>query len=97
MDCPANFGPSTTCTKYDTVIYQHIMVISKPTAVLSWRRRYSCKLNLVYEREIIMSTGGDGTEPEEIGFVFDFKYLGHYYSGLAWMAQRLVSSKRPTR
>jgi hypothetical protein len=21
--------------------------------------------------------GGDGTEPEEIGFVFDFKYLGH--------------------
>jgi hypothetical protein len=22
--------------------------------------------------------GEDGTEPEEIGFVFDFKYLGHY-------------------
>jgi hypothetical protein len=23
--------------------------------------------------------GGDGTEPEEIGFVFDFKYLGHWF------------------
>ena len=45
MDCPANFGPSMTCTEYDTVIYQHIVVISKPTAVLSSRRRYI--LNLV--------------------------------------------------
>jgi hypothetical protein len=23
--------------------------------------------------------GEDGTEPEEIGFVFDFKYLGHWF------------------
>ena len=23
--------------------------------------------------------GGDGIEPEEIGFVFDFKYLGHWF------------------
>ena len=23
--------------------------------------------------------GGDGTEPEEIGFVFDFKYLGNWF------------------
>ena len=43
MDCPANFGPSRTCTKYDTVIYQYIVVISKPTAVLSSRSRYTQK------------------------------------------------------
>jgi hypothetical protein len=33
MDCPDNFGSSTTCTKYDTDIFKHIVVISKPIAV----------------------------------------------------------------
>ena len=31
------------------------------------------------QQPLRMSTGGDGTEPEEIGFVFDFKYLGHWF------------------
>ena len=47
------------------------------------------------QQPLRMSTGGDGTEPEEIGFVFDFKYLGHWFQsdgdGMRnieiWMAQ----------
>jgi hypothetical protein len=26
-----------------------------------------------------LRVGGDGIEPEEIGFVFDFKYLSHWF------------------
>jgi hypothetical protein len=50
--CPTNFGPSTTCTKYDTDIYQHIVGISKPYVVLSYRSWYTSNLQL-YKFEIM--------------------------------------------
>jgi hypothetical protein len=31
------------------------------------------------EAQRLLRMARDGTEPEEIGFVFDFRYLGHWF------------------